>query len=102
MTNPGLPMARQPGPRDRKDFPQHPIHTPAQPAPQYPSTSRLRLLAARLHALGPRATYELILELFEGADVLDRLEAYAAIDRDFLHALGGDALPSLRAIGGVR
>jgi hypothetical protein len=70
--------------------------------PRRIQSSRVQLLAGRLHALGPRATFELLLELIEGADVVDRLEVYAGIDRDFLHALGGDVLPPhIREIGGA-
>jgi hypothetical protein len=77
----------------------HVLHTETQPRIQ---SSRVRLLAERLHALGPRATFELLLELIEGADVVERLEVYAGIDRDFLLALGGDALPPhVREIGGA-
>jgi hypothetical protein len=55
---------------------------------------RLRHLAGRIHALGPRPTFELLCELAGGADVMARCERYAALDRDVVHALGGDQLPS--------
>jgi hypothetical protein len=54
---------------------------------------RLQYLAARLHELGPRSTYELFRELAAGADLFIRLEAYARLDPDIVQALGGDVLP---------
>jgi hypothetical protein len=53
---------------------------------------RLQYLAARLHALGPRPTYELLRELAAGADLLNRLEVYARLDPDMVRALGADVL----------
>lgn len=62
--------------------------------------ARLRLLAGRLHDLGPRSTYELLRELLDGADVLERLEIYAALDPATVRAVGGDAMPpQVRVIG---
>jgi hypothetical protein len=55
--------------------------------------ARLRALTARLHALGPRPLLELFCELLSGADLADRLEAYAAINPEILAALGGMSLP---------
>lgn len=54
---------------------------------------RLQYLAARLHALGPRSTYELFRELAAGADLFIRLEVYARLDPEIVRALGGDVLP---------
>jgi len=54
---------------------------------------RLQRLVARLHALGPRATFELLREIAAGADLFSRLEAYAKLDPNTLRALSGDALP---------
>lgn len=54
---------------------------------------RLQYLAARLHALGPRPTYELLREVAAGADLFNRLEVYGRLDRDIVRALGGDVLP---------
>ncbi|MGP8193383.1 MAG: hypothetical protein ACLQLT_12270 [Methylovirgula sp.] len=56
--------------------------------------ARLRLLARRLHRLGERPLYEYLRELSNGADLLERLERYAQLDRDFIAAAGGDKLPS--------
>jgi hypothetical protein len=53
---------------------------------------RLQYLAARLHALGPRPTYELLRELATGEDLCDRLEVYARLDPDMVRALGADVL----------
>jgi hypothetical protein len=60
-----------------------------------PSIARLRLLAEHIHRLGPRPLYELFRELADGAEVLPRLEAYAAIAplAQFIAELDGDQLP---------
>jgi hypothetical protein len=42
-----------------------------------PSPARLRFLARQTHRLGERPLYELLLEVRDGADLWDRLEAYA-------------------------
>jgi len=63
---------------------------------------RLMRLAAQLHELGPRATYELFLELIEGAPLMERLEVYCRLDPDVLRALGGDRLPAVRVVAGGR
>jgi hypothetical protein len=61
--------------------------------------SRVYLLAARVHDLGPRPLAELFLELLVGADPVERIEVYAALPADFIRALGGDRLPaSARAV----
>jgi len=64
--------------------------------------ARLRYLSAQLHALGPRATFELLREIDAGAPLQPRLEAYAALSdyRDFIADNGGDRLPGLRIIRG--
>jgi hypothetical protein len=54
---------------------------------------RLRHLAGRIHRLGPYPLYHLLCELSGSSAVLDRLESYAALDGDFIRALGGDRLP---------
>jgi hypothetical protein len=58
----------------------------------------------RLHALGPRPTYELLRELSAGADLFERLEVYGRLDPEIVRALGGDKLPSdnLTVIDGRR
>jgi hypothetical protein len=61
--------------------------------------ARLRRLAGRLHALGERPLYELLVELDNGAQLWPRLERYAALNPEFIHALDGDRLPQLRAVG---
>jgi hypothetical protein len=62
--------------------------------------ARLRLLAGRIHRLGPRPLYELLRELDAGAELGPRLEAYARLAplADFIHAFGGDQLPAPRLI----
>jgi hypothetical protein len=61
--------------------------------PSTTSEPRLQYLAAHLHRLGPRATFELLKEVAAGADVVDRLERYARLDTDVVKALGADRLP---------
>jgi len=57
------------------------------------SEARLRLLAARLHALGPRPLYEYLKELNNGADLLERLERFAELDAKWISSIGGDKMP---------
>jgi hypothetical protein len=59
------------------------------------SAARLRFLAQRMHRLGPRPLFELFCELADGAKVLPRLEAYAALAplSSFIAELDGDQLP---------
>ena len=54
---------------------------------------RVRALAVRLHHLGPRPLYEFLCELAGGADPLDRLETYAALDPETIRVLGGCEMP---------
>jgi hypothetical protein len=63
-----------------------------------PPRERLAHLARRIHRLGERPLFELILELSRGAPLLPRLEAYARLDPDLVAALEGDRLPPLRVI----
>jgi hypothetical protein len=67
-------------------------------------TARLRLLADRIHSLGPGPLFYLITELASGAEPLPRLEAYARLVplAPFIAALDGDQLPGLRVISGGR
>lgn len=46
--------------------------------------------AAHLHGLGPRATYEAMLQLVAGADLDKTLAAYSRLNAETLEALGGD------------
>jgi hypothetical protein len=48
-----------------------------------------------LHALGPRPTFELLREILNGADLVERLPVYARINPEILYALGGDSMPPL-------
>jgi len=54
---------------------------------------RLRHLAARIHALGPRPLFELFSELAAGADLVPRLERYAVLDPQVVRFLGGSDMP---------
>ena len=69
-----------------------------------PSIARLRLLAERIHELGPRPLFELMFELANGAEVLPRLEAYAALSplAGFIAELDGDRLPPRARLVGDR
>ena len=70
-----------------------------------PSIARLRLLAERIHELGPRPLFELMFELANGAEAVPRFEAYAALSplAGFIAELGGDQLPpAVRLVGGRR
>lgn len=60
--------------------------------------TRLRYLARKIHKLGERPLYELLLELSSGAPLYDRLERYAALPADFIAANGGDRLPPLHIV----
>jgi hypothetical protein len=62
-------------------------------SPSSTSDIRLQHLAAHLHGLGPRATYELLREIAAGADIFERLERYARLDPRVLNALGADRMP---------
>jgi hypothetical protein len=67
--------------------------------PQAPaSIARLRYLAGRIHALGPRPLYELLRQLDAGAELHPTLEAYARLPAKFIAAHGGDRLMPLRAV----
>jgi len=66
--------------------------------------ARLRLLADRLHCLGPRPLFEFIRELLAGADITTRLEAYARIAplAPFITELNGDQARDLHILKGGR
>jgi hypothetical protein len=57
-----------------------------------------------IHAVGPRALFELLVELDAGADLQDALERYGKLERyrGFIIALDGDRLPPLVAVNGGR
>jgi hypothetical protein len=64
--------------------------------------ARLRQLAERIHALGPRPLFELLAELEDGAELQPTLEAYARLERlaGFIRDHGGDRLPGPRVVRG--
>jgi hypothetical protein len=66
------------------------------------SEARLRLLARRIHRLGERPLFELFRELDDGTDLSSTLEAYAKLPADLIREYGGDRLPAIRIVGGVR
>jgi hypothetical protein len=95
------PDAARPASEPRKfSEPRRPLnsHTALPPSEQ----ARIRLLAARLHALGPRPLAEYLTEILRGADARARLERYAALDPNFIAALGGDRLLPPRIVSGDR
>jgi hypothetical protein len=60
--------------------------------------SRVHLLAARIHDLGPRPLAELLYEILSGADPLSRIERYAALDPTIVAAVGASDLPKMRSV----
>lgn len=56
--------------------------------------ARLRCLAERIYALGPRPLFELFCELERGADFGSRLERYAQLDPAVIAAIGANVLPA--------
>jgi hypothetical protein len=69
----------------------------AQMHPSPIPKSRVHLLAARVHHLGPRPLAELFCEILSGADPLARIERYAELDPAIVGAVGGRDLPKMRA-----
>jgi hypothetical protein len=65
---------------------------------------RLRYLAGRIHALGPRSLYELFRELDNGADLHERFERYSELAplTNFIRDRGADRLPAARLFQGGR
>jgi hypothetical protein len=66
--------------------------------------ARLRLLAGRIHRLGPYPLYHLLRELADGAPLGPCLKAYAALAplASFIEAHGGRELPPpVRLVGGA-
>src|SRR5438105_11373630 len=65
-------------------------------------------LVERVHRLSARALFEFVNELDHhhglGDDLDRRLQRYARLDAELLHAVGGDRFPSapLRLVGGAR
>ena len=51
---------------------------------------RLRFLAGRIHALGPKPLYYFLREIEAGAGIRPHLERYAALPAEFIAAYGGD------------
>jgi hypothetical protein len=51
---------------------------------------RLRHLALRLHALGPKPLYHFLDELERGADLRESLETRAALPAELIRAYRGD------------
>jgi len=65
--------------------------------------SRLKYLASRLHALGPKPLYHFLDEVERGAPLRAHLEEYASLPADFIKANRGDEfLPPFTIEGGAR
>ena len=68
--------------------------------PQAPSQARLRYLARRLHALGPKPLYHFLDEVERGAPLRPHLERYARLPADFIREHHGDQFAPPRVIKG--
>jgi hypothetical protein len=55
--------------------------------------SRLKYLAQRLHAHGPRPLFHFLAEIETGADLRSSFEEYAQLPVDFVKANRGDQFP---------
>jgi hypothetical protein len=55
------------------------------------------IYCGHLHALGPRAVFELLRELAAGADLHKRLERYGRLDAGIVKRLGADEMPPARS-----
>jgi hypothetical protein len=65
--------------------------------------SRLKYLAQRLYALGPKPLFHLLDEVEGGAPLRAHLEEYASLPADFIKANRGDEfLPPFTIEGGAR
>jgi len=64
--------------------------------------TRLRYLATRLHALGPKPLLHFLDELERGADLRGSLEEYAALPAELVHAYRGHDFVEPFAISGGR
>jgi hypothetical protein len=72
------------------------------PQAQFERFRRQRLVE-RLHRLGPAPLGYFLREIENGAIIADHLERYAAIDPDFVRALGGsDFVPFLHLVSEAR
>jgi len=58
---------------------------------------RIERQIERLHAIGPRPTAELLIEIAhrtgQSRFIADRLQAYARLDAEIVRAVGGDIFP---------
>jgi hypothetical protein len=57
------------------------------------TAARIRLLAEHLYSLGPQPVWRYIQEIVSGADPVERLERYGALDRDVVRRIGADEMP---------
>jgi hypothetical protein len=59
------------------------------------NTQRRQSLCARIHDLGPRVLFELVVEIekYGVADLDRRVERYADLDPELLAAVGADRFP---------
>jgi hypothetical protein len=66
---------------------------PSAEISQTQSRARLKFLAARLHALGPKPLFHFLDELERGADLRISLERYSRLPAEFVAAYGGRDFP---------
>ena len=59
---------------------------------------RRRRRYEQVFALGPRPSFELLMEIHSGADLDSRLARYATVDPETIRALGGDQFPPTRVV----
>jgi hypothetical protein len=80
------------------------LHTETESSLQYPSPSRLRLLARQMYSLGERPLFEYLAEIIAGSDPVARLEAYARLSplAEFIAVNDGDRLAPPRLFRGGR
>jgi hypothetical protein len=76
---------------------------PQDAAPALPR-ERLACLARKIHGLGERVLFELLVELASGRELGPVLERYGRLAplAGFIRSLNGDRLPAARLVGGRR
>ena len=81
------------------DVGHYDVKTPGQKAAEMVADLRFRQKAAKVHALGVRATTELLAQIAVLAGALDvvdgALDDFCRLDAKTLRAVGGDRLPPL-------
>ena len=79
--------------------PDDPENIQHRPARQAQNARRLRFLATRLYALGPKPLFHFLDEVERGANLRDYLEEYSRHLADFVKAYRGDMfLPAVHLV----